>query len=496
MKFKLITAILFLALTSQYSTVFADEAKSEGFDPALLFSDYVSYTDLNWGDYYAVENNENKKAVFYRSSQITDFIYDYIYLEPTITTFIVSQNIDGVNCYGLLDSSYIINDEYLSEKEPKYILPVEYKNIEYKVITDTDVFISTDFDGNEEFYLIKTRFLSDKDTHYNSTYDIEYEDMGKLIKIKSLADIPNPSLNSMPDKIKIEGLENCYIMQDNTGFYKNITDESGRKLIETNFREVDDKLSVGDLLVVYYPEGMADLSAGVLNKKLEVVVPKNFYSSINFIETDGTVYIEATSYIDLSTDYYDVDGNIVDKVNIKKETSCSDWAAKSIENAIKINIVPQELQSDYTEKITRKEFCSLAVQTYMAKTNKNIDFNAPSPFIDTDDIYITAAYNLKIAAGVGDNRFAPDNNITRQEAAVMLNNLASLLEIDNNESRKERFVDESYFADWAKASIYRVANIKSNDAYVMTGTGNGKFSPWMNYTREQAIATMWRIYNC
>lgn len=30
----------------------------------------------------------------------------------------------------------------------------------------------------------------------------------------------------------------------------------------------------------------------------------------------------------------------------------------------------------------------------------------------------------------------------------------------------------------------------------MAGTGDKKFSPWMNYTREQAIATMLRLYNC
>ncbi len=28
----------------------------------------------------------------------------------------------------------------------------------------------------------------------------------------------------------------------------------------------------------------------------------------------------------------------------------------------------------------------------------------------------------------------------------------------------------------------------------MAGTGSGKFSPWMNYTREQAVATMVRIF--
>lgn len=29
----------------------------------------------------------------------------------------------------------------------------------------------------------------------------------------------------------------------------------------------------------------------------------------------------------------------------------------------------------------------------------------------------------------------------------------------------------------------------------MTSIGNGKFLPWSNYTREQAIVTMLRIYD-
>lgn len=30
----------------------------------------------------------------------------------------------------------------------------------------------------------------------------------------------------------------------------------------------------------------------------------------------------------------------------------------------------------------------------------------------------------------------------------------------------------------------------------MSGTWDNKFSPWMNYTREQAITTMYRLYGC
>ena len=68
--------------------------------------------------------------------------------------------------------------------------------------------------------------------------------------------------------------------------------------------------------------------------------------------------------------------------------------------------------------------------------------NVESPFSDVDDIYITTAYNLKIVSGVGNNKFAPENYITRQEAAVMINNLATILNIDKNKPQTKKFVDK------------------------------------------------------
>jgi hypothetical protein len=190
----------------------------------------------------------------------------------------------------------------------------------------------------------------------------------------------------------------------------------------------------------------------------------------------------------LNADYY-IKENLPD-------ISYSNWAKDSIEKSIELGLVPENLQSNYTHKITRAEFCQLAVQTYISKTGNSIDINDKTPFTDVDNYYITSAYNLNIVTGVGNNKFAPDNNITRQEAAVMLNNLANVLNINKSTTSTCKFVDEGYFADWAKVAIYSVAGMKSGDTYVMAGTGNNKFSPWMNYTREQAIATMYRLYTC
>ncbi len=304
--------------------------------------------------------------------------------------------------------------------------------------------------------------------------------------------------------IPIKGLEGVYIQETNMQNYC-IVDEDGNKLIETEFRSVDDKLSPGNTLVVRYPIGMADSSLMILNKDLQVIVPENGYGGEpEFLNANGQIYIKVEQAIGGGeTHYYDLNGNKLEEIpsNAKPsspiyDTSYSEWARESVNGAIDIDIVPDNLQSNYTNKITRQEFCQLAVQMYMIKTKANIDMNVKSPFTDVDDPYVTTAYNLKIVSGVGENEFAPDNHITRQEAAVMVNNLANLIDIKSEGKNRTKFVDEKYFATWAKDAIYNVSSIKSGDVYVMSGTGEGKFSPWYNYTREQAIATILRLYNC
>ncbi len=188
-------------------------------------------------------------------------------------------------------------------------------------------------------------------------------------------------------------------------------------------------------------------------------------------------------------------GILLMSISVYAEES-SPWAKESIDGAIEAGIVPDTLQSDYTENITRKDFCYLAVQTYMAKTGYTIPDYLQTPFTDIDDDYVTAAYSLDIVSGVGNDMFNPDSDITRQEAAVMLNNLAYMAGVDNSNVRENKFADDEYFANWAEDAIYRIAAINNGDTAVMSGTGDNKFSPWMNYTREQAITTMYRLYSC
>lgn len=291
-----------------------------------------------------------------------------------------------------------------------------------------------------------------------------------------------------------------------------VTDSEGNILSE-KYWGVSTEAGPGGTLMVRIKVGMADSRTGLLNSDFKEVVPCA-YGTIYVREQNGLFYVEAPQLFDDKTDYYDLEGNIIEDLGAflkngaesasaaQNEAAatlgCDGWAVSEIQSAIDANIVPDSLQGNYKEKITRLEFCRLAMRTYFIKLGGGglWDNDAPaSPFSDVDDSDVSKAYNLGIVSGRGEGRFAPDELITRQEAAVMLCNLAKVLEVDHTVETVQPYIDESYFADWAKESIYRISGIKADSGLaIMTGTGEGKFSPWFNYQRQQAIATMIRLY--
>ena len=293
-----------------------------------------------------------------------------------------------------------------------------------------------------------------------------------------------------------------------------VTDSEGNILSE-KYWGVSTEAGPGGTLSVRIKAGMTDSRSGLLNSDFKEVVPCA-YGEIYVREQNGLFYVEAPQLFSDKTDYYDLEGNVIedlgaflkngsDKISAAQEEAaaalgCDSWAANEIQSAIDANIVPDSLRGSYREKITRLEFCRLAAQTYFVKSGggyiwQGENENPTSPFVDVNDPDVSRAYNLGIVSGRGEGRFAPDELITRQEAAVMLCNLAKVLEVDHTVETVQPYIDEGYFADWAKESIYRISGIKADSGLaIMTGTGEGKFSPWFNYQRQQAIATMIRLY--
>lgn len=166
---------------------------------------------------------------------------------------------------------------------------------------------------------------------------------------------------------------------------------------------------------------------------------------------------------------------------------CSEWAKDDIQNAIANKILTKELQSGYTEDINRADFCRIAYN--MLNVNGKAD-NIGSG-VHFDDISIKEVYALSgmgIINGKGDNKFAPEDKITREEAAAILSRMIAFLNITDTQNTYSFYADGEEISDWAREDVYKVQKYE-----IMQGVDGGKFAPKDGYTKEQAVTTIMRV---
>ena len=170
----------------------------------------------------------------------------------------------------------------------------------------------------------------------------------------------------------------------------------------------------------------------------------------------------------------------------------SNWAAGEIEKAKNYNLIPNDFAlTDYTQNITREKFCELAYETInrLGKIDAGSDLDNTAPFTDTGNKKIIQLHHIGIINGKSENKFAPNDNITREEAATILDRMANYSGIKSGAGNDIAYSDDNDISNWAKEAVYNMHQMG-----IMIGTGNG-FGPKSYYTVEQAIVTMVRLYH-
>lgn len=166
----------------------------------------------------------------------------------------------------------------------------------------------------------------------------------------------------------------------------------------------------------------------------------------------------------------------------------SAWAKEDIKEANEFELVPNDLNQSYGDQITRADFCALAVSVY--EKIKGVEIAERKTFDDDHgNVNIQKAGALSIVSGTGNNRFNPDGLLTREQAAVMISNLAKAINKPLTD-QSMAFTDNASVSSWAAEQVGQVQT-----AGIMGGVGNNLFSPKGNYTREQSIVTMLRLYD-
>ena len=104
----------------------------------------------------------------------------------------------------------------------------------------------------------------------------------------------------------------------------------------------------------------------------------------------------------------------------------SSWFATDYMELTSLELVPERFLSiDLTQSISRKEMCELAVVALEKITENVIEPARRDYFSDTDDIYVVKAHELGVVNGDGNGKFRPNDNLTRQEFFVIINNFCN-----------------------------------------------------------------------
>jgi hypothetical protein len=171
----------------------------------------------------------------------------------------------------------------------------------------------------------------------------------------------------------------------------------------------------------------------------------------------------------------------------------SHWAKDSYYSLKYEGIINEAMttENSFQKDILREEFIEILMKVYLDEKRINIaSFRPTNYFVDTNNPYIEYAYSLNIVSGVGENRFAPDAKVTRQEMVVMLKNILDALGLTKSVKYQSDFTDRSKMAPWALEAIDYCSSQN-----IINGMGDGRFAPLANATREQAFKLVDNLYS-
>ncbi|MDX8365358.1 hypothetical protein [Cytobacillus sp. IB215665] len=173
----------------------------------------------------------------------------------------------------------------------------------------------------------------------------------------------------------------------------------------------------------------------------------------------------------------------------------------TIQKGIDIGIVPERLQSQYTNPITREEFAELLVNAIFIEL-QNTDYTLfwtkemvldrvtiDTPFYDTDLDHVKLAYIIGSVKGITETSFLPNNLVTQGQVVDMLMNTF------NMENIKEDLTGEMKYseAEGLEGYVNQLVDSSLSFASAKTKWAIGEDYNSNNISREQAILIVMRL---
>lgn len=166
-----------------------------------------------------------------------------------------------------------------------------------------------------------------------------------------------------------------------------------------------------------------------------------------------------------------------------------DWARDAIVALAEKNIISGVGDNKFApnNNVTREQFVKIVVGAFVPDAEKGD--------IAFDDVksgewyeeYIAKAYNSGIVKGIDDKIFGVGRNITRQDMCVMIYNAAKASGLEYQAST-EIFDDDASIADYAREAVYALRGAGAVD-----GSGNDRFEPTAFATRAQAAKIIYAL---
>ncbi|MDY2986089.1 MAG: S-layer homology domain-containing protein [Peptoniphilus sp.] len=140
--------------------------------------------------------------------------------------------------------------------------------------------------------------------------------------------------------------------------------------------------------------------------------------------------------------------------------------------------------------MTRGEF--VTVLGRIQKIDKNRYQNSKFSDVKQGEFYapyVNWASETGIVNGVGNERFNPNDVMTREQMAVIMARYLKVAGIKVQNGGNSEFKDSSKISSWAKDSVEELAKAK-----IVNGMEDGTFSPKTPFTRAQVAQVLYNIY--
>ncbi|MBQ3224706.1 MAG: S-layer homology domain-containing protein, partial [Oscillospiraceae bacterium] len=179
-------------------------------------------------------------------------------------------------------------------------------------------------------------------------------------------------------------------------------------------------------------------------------------------------------------------GDEADEVEKSQFTDLSNhvWASDAINALAADGIIKGTTASTFSPaaNITRADFALLLVRVFNLTSDDITNFDD----VSENDYFaseLAIARNTGIVNGIGDNRYAPRNTITRQDMMVMVYRAMQSLNVGFGENSEPQYIDFASVAAYAQDAVSALIG-----AGIVNGK-NGLIAP-VDYTTRAEVAVL------